>query len=102
MTLFLEIIAGFTLLGLIAKYKKTEKEVYGTYCLCYTKDKHATYVPHKTITCETLDEYETETEKIVRLAFDQDKNVFLKEKGVTGIALVNLDDGREEYWCMLI
>lgn len=106
-----EIITGITFISAIAGYQLTKKEevlpIYGKYCICYTKDNSKTYIPWYNRSFKTEDEYEMETLKIVKLAFDEDEKYekerkVLYSKGISGVAIVNLDSGEEEYWCAIL
>jgi len=104
MAIILEVIAGVTTLGILFGYNRNrnrDREVipYGTFCICYTNKN--THIPWKTQIYKTENEYESATDEICKLALDPEKNFYLRERGFNGIALVNLDDGREEYWCSL-
>jgi hypothetical protein len=108
MAIILEVIAGVTTLGILFGYTataaktktKSEAPPYGVFCLCYTTNKN-THIPWKTQIYKTENEYESATDEICKLALNPEKNFYLRERGFNGIALVNLDDGREEYWCSL-
>lgn len=109
MAIILEVIAGVTTLGLLLARlptsnpitsKPTTEPSYGTFCVCYTKK--TTHIPWKTCIYKTRDEYEEATDELCKLAFDPQKNFYLREKGFDGVAIINLEDGREEYWCKII
>lgn len=99
-----EIITGLTILSAVTGYQLVKKEpelpIYGKYCVCLTKDDNHTYIPWYNRSFKTEDEYELETEKIVKIAFSKQHNSF--DKSITGIALVNLETGKEEYWCAIL
>ena len=105
----LELFAGITLIGALMEYqrKKTQKQkpqIYGRFCICYTKGDHFskfTYVPWITRVYKTSEDLEYEEKSLCEIALNKDKNVYFRERGFSGFAIIDLETGYEMYWCTL-
>jgi len=110
-TVVLELITGIVLIGTMIKYKlkkpdkeDPEPEIYGRYCICYAKGNppgEVVFIPWKSCVYQTEDEYEKGEEEVVKLSLDRRKNRKLREQGITGIAIIDMSDAREQFWCTL-
>jgi len=105
--MILELIVGFILLGSSSAgyYSLKKKEnIYGRFCICYTKGIRANefvYIPWLTRVYNTEDEYEYEETELIKLAHNSDANSYFREQGIDGFAIIDLSDGRENYWTRL-
>lgn len=104
-SIILELIAGTALLGLLLGYKKEEKssQIFGRFCVCYTKGdrNNFTYIPWISRTYATEEELNHEETELAKLAQDPEANSYFREQGFEGFAIIDLDDGHEFFWTRL-
>ena len=97
--LLVSLVGGFYTLRRYSNWFGDKDKNYGCYCVCYLKK--GCHIPWKTYTFTSEVEYENVIEDIVVFALDKTKNLELRNKDITGIAVINVASGDEEYVCML-
>ena len=104
-----ELLIGITLLGSLVGYrhkkkkKKKEEKPYGTFCICYTKGTphNPTYTTWTSVTYATEKEYNYEEKQLCKLALNKDANKYFRDEGISALAIINMENGTEEFWCTL-
>lgn len=83
---------------------KREKSIHGYYCICFTKGKYPnfTYIPWISRMYETEQDYAYEEEQLVRIAMNPIANSYWREQDVTGIAVIDLANGDELMYVVLL
>lgn len=107
-SVILELITSTILIGTVIKYVKkkwkNKPDIYGRYCICYTKGNKPgefTYIPWITRTYKNEDEFEYEEKELAKLAHNPIENHYFRNQGIIGFSVIDLEDGCELYWVRL-